>query len=225
LQEEVQQASSSKQQAACKRQRQQQTQPRRQRHAPSAQQQPVQLQEEQVEEHRQPHPEQQQQQATPALAQAPMPKQLQEQPLAQHEQLPAASVQPGQQEQQQQQQAPPPQTQQAPPSPAAAPPAAAAATIVLPEGYALEDFSSVPAVLAQLPGLLRHLGAAADLRARLQAALLLQLGAGTRQQPKEGSGRLALLQGQYGLLQLCVEQRDVDMTRSSLDGLLTMLGA
>jgi hypothetical protein len=96
---------------------------------------------------------------------------------------------------------------------------------VLPEGYALEDFSGVPAVLAQLPGLLRYLGAAADLRARLQAALMLQVAAGGGHQPQEGNSRLALLWGQYGLLQLCVEQRDVDMTRSSLDGLLTMLGA
>jgi hypothetical protein len=115
--------------------------------------------------------------------------QLQEQPSEQHEQLPAAPVQPGQQEQQQQQQALPPQTQQ-PQTPAAG---AAAAVVVLREGYALEDFSSVPAVLAQLPGLLRHLGAAADLRARLQAALLLQLGAGNGQQLQEGKCRLALL--------------------------------
>jgi hypothetical protein len=193
LHEEAQQASSSKPQAGCKRPRQQQVQLGRQRRALGAYQQPVQLQEEQVEERMQPHQELQEQQATATLAQAPRPRhvelQLQEQPSEQHEQLPAAPVQPGQQEQQQQQQALPPQTQQ-PQTPAAG---AAAAVVVLREGYALEDFSSVPAVLAQLPGLLRHLGAAADLRARLQAALLLQLGAGNGQQLQEGKCRLALL--------------------------------
>lgn len=99
---------------------------------------------------------------------------------------------------------------------------------MLPDGYALEDFSGVPAVLAQLPGLLRHLGAPAGLRARLQAALMLQMTAAIgqqQQQQQEDSSRLALLRGQYGLLQLCVEQQDTAMTRSSLEGLLTMLGA
>jgi hypothetical protein len=95
---------------------------------------------------------------------------------------------------------------------------------MLPSGYALDDFSSVPAALAQLPGLLRHLGAPTGLRARLQAALLLQMAAGAAQQQQDAC-RMALVQGQYGLLQLCVEQRDVDMTRSCVEGLLTMLGA
>jgi hypothetical protein len=224
LQEEVQHASSSKQQAGCKRPLHQQEQQRRQRLASSLCQQAPQLQQNQAEERTQPHQQQQQQrQASSTVTQAPLPRQvqLQEQPVA--------PLAPGQQEQQQQQQLLPGQIQQQQQqwSPAAATAAAAAAAAnMLPEGYALEDFSSVPAVLAQLPGLLRHLGAPVDLRASLQTALMLQIAVGNgQQQPQEDGSRLALLGGQYGLLQLCVEQQDADMTRSSLDGLLTMMGA
>lgn len=97
---------------------------------------------------------------------------------------------------------------------------------MLPDGYALRDFSSVPAVLVELPGLVRHLGAPEDLRARLEAALSLQVPAGTAQQQHGACVvDLDLVQAQYKLLRLNVEQRDVARTRSCVDGLLTMLGA
>ena len=84
----------------------------------------------------------------------------------------------------------------------------------------------MPAVLVELPGLVRHLGAPEDLRARLEAALSLQVPAGTAQQQHGACVvDLDLVQAQYELLRLNVEQRDVARTRSCVDGLLTMLGA